>query len=334
MTLLENPQFGLCNFSVLTEIHEKGLSQSLFTEEVNMFSVTKRGFFTIVQQSEVMAREFLGVQRTIVGPGIRLRLPFLHKVQRVDLREGSEMLELQCFTKDNVPVHVEGTLFYKVFDPEKACFSVQNYLESVCQVGASSVRSVFGRLEYDKIIAERNVIISELVNVVGNSIHDWGVTCTRFEVQGFGPVSKEVARQLELQMEAERKRRENEINMLALVKTAEAQKVQAILKSEGELQSQKNVAEANFVATQRKADAEKYSQDMQLAATRTQLEELTKLLGSAEKASDFLIKQAQLNRLANIAKSSGHQTYFVPDGGLLPVSQTKMAGDLLEVKNQ
>ena len=128
---------------------------------------------------------------------------------------------MKAYTKDNVPVHASGTIFGKIVDAEKAAYEVSDVWSSVQAVGSSYARTIIGRFEYDKIISERNLLNEELMIVIGDSISNWGVQCTRFELQDFGPMNDSVARQLEKQMEAERARRENELNTLAKVRTSE-----------------------------------------------------------------------------------------------------------------
>jgi len=181
-----------------------------------------RNLFIVVNQSEIAYRQFLGMNRIKLEPGFRLKLPFLHQIDRVDMRERAiDFKGLNGFTSDNVPVSVNGTLFYKVVDAEKACFSVSNYWNAIASVGESTSRAVIGRFSYDKIISDRNQFNSELVKLIGKSIDEWGITCNRFEITEFAPQNKEVAKHLEKQMEAERSRRENELNTQAKVRTAE-----------------------------------------------------------------------------------------------------------------
>jgi len=79
----------------------------------------------------------------------------------------------------------------------------------VGKVGTSTIRSVIGSKEYDSINSERNEVNAALRTTIDGSIDQWGVQCTRFEIQAITPQSAQVAKQLELQMEAERLKRKN-----------------------------------------------------------------------------------------------------------------------------
>ena len=76
---------------------------------------------------------------------------------------------MHACTKDNVPVVVSGTLFYRIVDPYKACFEVQDYHSSVENVGMSSARAVIGTLLYDDIISNRHKLNSVLVEQIRDS---------------------------------------------------------------------------------------------------------------------------------------------------------------------
>jgi len=116
-----------------------------------MLTRVPRRTFTVVHQAEVAYREMLGSNRVRLEPGLRLNVPILHSIRRVDMREAMiKVPDLAAYTKDNVPVTVSGTLFYKPTDAEKACYEVTHYNTAVAAVGESSFRAVVGRFEFDQ----------------------------------------------------------------------------------------------------------------------------------------------------------------------------------------
>lgn len=281
-----------------------------------MFKILRRNLITVVNQGEICYREFLGTNRVKLEPGLRINVPVLHKIQRVDMREtGNEISNITAFTQDNVPVIVGGTLFYKVFDPELACFGVENYKNSVLAIGESTTRSIIGRFEYDQIIRERNDINKELINVICDSLKQWGVECTRFEIQDFKPQNQEVRKQLEQQMEQERKRRANELETLTKIRTAEGLKQEAILVSEGELISKKNLA-----------DAEKYSIETKTEALLNQIDTLKKILETNENVVNYLLENKRIEEFGKISLSQNKEVFFINPKGLVP--NTKIVGDI------
>jgi regulator of protease activity HflC (stomatin/prohibitin superfamily) len=281
-----------------------------------MFRVQKRSFITVINQAEVAYREFLGKNRVRLNPGLRINLPIFHNLYRVSLKEHFVGLDNQAaYTKDNVPVTVSGTVFYKVIDAEKVCFTIGQPVMAVKSVGESSFRSIIGKFTYDEIIADRNNINTEMLKVLGKTTVDWGINTTRLEIQNFGPQNQEVARQLERQMQAERARRENDLQAQADIRSAEGAKQIAILNSEGLL-----------IAAKNKSDAMKYELSATSSGLAEQIEGLARQFnGDTEKASAYLLEMKRLDHLEKLA-GTNNKVYFMPDNGLFPKS--KVISDL------
>ncbi len=276
-------------------------------------AVKSRNLFIVVNQSEIAYRQFLGMNRIKLEPGFRLKLPFLHQVDRVDMRERAIQFEkIHAFTSDNVPVSVGGTLFYKVVDAEKACFSVSNYYNAVASVGSSASRSVLGRFTYDKIISDRNQFNTELVKTIGKSIDEWGITCNRFEITEFAPQNKEVAKHLEKQMEAERSRRENELNTLAKVRTAEGDRDTLKLKSDAEFYQVKLEADSKAYSVEKNAEA----QAKQIQILKESFPNLTDV-----QMSNFLLEFERQKNLNAIATNNKNSVYFVDPRNMFPLQR-------------
>lgn len=282
----------------------------------------KRNFITIVDQGICAYRELLGSNRTRLEPGIHLAIPIVHKITAVDLRESRiPVEEITAYTKDNVPVVISGSLFYKIHDAEKACYGVQSYKSAIQAVGLSAIRAVAGQFEYDQMINSRGLINDSLGKTVGTDILKWGAECTKFEIANFEPKNREVARQLELQMEAERRRRENELNTQAAIRTSGGEKQSAILKSEGYLVSQENHAKAQFITSQKEADALKYTIDATTDALTRQLAEVSKMFaGNNEAAAQYILEQKRLEHLKALSQTS-NKVYFMDQKGMFPTAQ-------------
>lgn len=281
-----------------------------------------KGFFTIVPQSNVYYREFLGQNRIRLEPGIRICLPFFHQMHYVDMREeGKKIEDIHCYTNDNVPVMVGGYLFFKVIDAEKACFSISNYKPSVFSVGESAMRSIIGSMQYDEIIKQRNEINDLLVKNIGHSIENWGVKATRFEINEFKPNNLSIQKQLELQIESERKRRANELETQARIRTSEGEKQSAILLSEGHLIKVKN-----------EADGDKYMIDVRTKAMADQISILKEVCGSEELAINFILESRRIEEFGKLHCSSNKEVFFCDPKGLIPNS--KITGELLELSKK
>ena len=123
----------------------------------------QRSFFTIVHQGTVGIREFLGMNKVLLKPGIHWKIPIFHLFRYIDLREDKILInKAHAYTNDNVPVTVSGNLFFRVEDSMKATYSVTKFKEALAALGQSAVRSVVGTFEYDSIIKDRQKINQEL----------------------------------------------------------------------------------------------------------------------------------------------------------------------------
>jgi regulator of protease activity HflC (stomatin/prohibitin superfamily) len=267
-----------------------------------------RNFFTIINQQECAFREYLGKDRIKLEPGIHLRLPFFHTITKVEMREMRQPIDkIIAYTKDNVPVLASGSLFYKINNPQKACYEVVNFVDAMYAVGISAMRAVIGQFEYDEIVRERAAINTSLNKTIGTSVDKWGIQCTNFEVSNFEPQNIEIARQLELQMEAERKRRENELNTLAIIRSAEGTKQTNILVSEGEL-----------IKKQNEANALKYTVEIETSIMSQQIHEIAKQFnGNTKFAAEFLLEKERLKHLQQMALTN-NKVYFLDPVKTLP----------------
>ncbi|CAF4961972.1 unnamed protein product [Rotaria sp. Silwood1] len=226
--------------------------------------------------------------------------------------DGLTVEKIDAYTKDNVPVQLSAVLFYQVKNAYKACFDVANYGTGIRSVGTSSLRSIVGQFEYDQIIGDRNKINKEWLAVVGNSIEHWGVQTTKAEIQSFGPLDAAVAKTLEKQMDAERDRRQQELNTRAKVNVSEGEKQSTILNSEGNLIATKNLAEANLVTAQKQAQGNRYMIEQETLALTQQLQAITKELNNDHYlAVQYLLARRRFDELQAIANGNNNSTYFI-----------------------
>jgi len=287
----------------------------------------QRTFLTIIEQGKEGWRLSLGTNPTRLSPGLHINLPIYHELRKIDLRECSLAIsDLPGYTSDNVPVTCSGSLFFRIIDGYKACFAISDVENNIQRTGTSVMRSVLGAFSYDEVIANRNSLNDRLNVVIGDSIAAWGVKCTRFEVQTFKPANREVERQLELQMEAERNRRKQLLDTRALVNVAEGHKQRVILESEGHLEAKSNEADAKYKTVFREAEARKQQALMEASALAQQVEEIARSLSvtkdiidpEARKiALEKLIELKRLEQLKAIAESRNNSTYFFGDRSAL-----------------
>ncbi|KAF5310191.1 hypothetical protein D9619_010596 [Psilocybe cf. subviscida] len=262
----------------------------------------------------------LGRDPVKLTPGLNLNIPFYHEATVVDMRESSVNIpNLPAYTADNVPVICSGSLFYRVNDSYRATFAVSEVQKNVQNIGTSAVRSVLGTFTYDEVISDRNGLNTKLNKVIGSSIATWGVECTRFEIQSFQPANREVERQLELQMEAERNRRKQLLDTQAQINVAEGQKQRVILESEGHLAAKANEADASYKTLFREAEARQQQSLMEASALAQQVDHIARSLASnpdnvtpedRKLALTTLVELRRLEQLRAIANGQGNSTYF------------------------
>ncbi|KAJ6617546.1 hypothetical protein B0H10DRAFT_1878265 [Mycena sp. CBHHK59/15] len=284
---------------------------------------SRRTFLTIIEQGKEGWRLSLGRNPARLSPGLNINIPLYHSLQKIDLRESSISIpNLPGYTADNVPVTCSGSLFYRIVDGYKACFAISDVQNNIRNTGTSAVRSVLGHFTYDQVIGDRNELNRRLNIVIGNSIANWGVECTRFEIQSFQPANREVERQLELQMEAERNRRKQLLDTQAQINVAEGQKQRVILESEGHLAAKSNEADAAFKTVVREAEARQQQALMEASALAQQIAAVAQAVaapggaaGPSERAQALaaLVELRRLEQLRAIAAGKGNATYFFGD---------------------
>ncbi len=146
---------------------------------------------------------FVGVK----GPGLFFLIPFIDKMEKVDLRIVTQDVPPQeVITKDNVPVKVDAVVYYRITDPEKAIIEVENYRKATSEVSQTTLRGVAGASELDEILAEREKINDKLHQVIDESTDPWGIEVTSVEVKHV-EVPREMQRSIAQQAEAERTKR-------------------------------------------------------------------------------------------------------------------------------
>src|SRR6187455_11249 len=213
----------------------------------------------IVGQAEVMVIERLGRFDRIARSGLNLLIPFIERPRSIDVRYlesdvggvrkvvsgASARIDLReqvlnfpsqpVITKDNVTIDIDAVMYYRIADPQKATYSVQNLPYALETLMKTTLRQIVGEMELDSTLGSRDVINKRMREVIEEASLGWGVAVTRVELQAIEPPS-DIQQAMELQMRAERERR-------AAVTTAEAGKRAAILEAEGVRESQVRRAE-------------------------------------------------------------------------------------------
>jgi regulator of protease activity HflC (stomatin/prohibitin superfamily) len=141
------------------------------------------------------------------GPGVTYVIPLVEKMLRVDLRTVTMDIPPQdVITRDNVSVKVNAVLYFRVLEPNRAIREVENYLFATSQLAQTTLRSVCGEAELDKILAEREKINADLQAIIDQHTDPWGIKVSQVAIKHID-LPQEMQRAMAKQAEAERERR-------------------------------------------------------------------------------------------------------------------------------
>ncbi|MDX2251171.1 MAG: stomatin-like protein [Nitrospira sp.] len=207
----------------------------------------------VVPQQSAYVVERLGKYGSTLNAGFHILVPFIDVIRyRHILKESAvDIPEQVCITRDNVQVHVDGILYMRVLNPERASYGINDYQFALTQLAQTALRSEIGRIELDKTFEARTTINAQVVNELDKASEPWGVKVLRYEIKNITP-PKDVLNAMEKQMRAEREKRAliltSEGERDAAINQAEGQKQQVIKASEAKKQQQINEAEGAAAA--------------------------------------------------------------------------------------
>ena len=207
----------------------------------------------VVRQYEKGLVLRLGKYRATVDSGLTFLVPMIEDMIKVDMRERVINVEPQkVITKDNVSVTVDAVIYYRISDPVKATFEVQNFGYAATTLAQTNLRNLIGDKSLDETLTARDTINANLRNVLDEATNTWGVKVTRVEVQKIDP-PVDITEAMSRQMKAERDKRANILEAEGLKQSqilqAEGVKQSEILKAEGDAQARitRATAEARAV---------------------------------------------------------------------------------------
>ena len=207
----------------------------------------------VVPQQNAYVVERVGKYAGTLGAGFHILVPFVDVIRyRHTLKEQSVDIPAQvCITRDNVQVQVDGVLYLKVLNPERASYGISDYMFAISQLAQTTLRSEVGKIDLDKTFEELTNINTQVVTELDKASEPWGVKVLRYEVKSITPPG-DVLAAMEKQMRAEREKRAviltSEGQRDAAINTAEGDKQQAIKASEAQRQRQINEAEGQAAA--------------------------------------------------------------------------------------
>jgi regulator of protease activity HflC (stomatin/prohibitin superfamily) len=276
-----------------------------FLAVAGLFTLTSS--IKIIGQAEVMVIERFGRFNRVGRSGFNLLIPFIDRPRTIDVRvfdtdvngvkritAGSTAridLREPVITKDNVTIDIDAVIYYRVADPQKATYAIQNLPFALETLTRTTLRNIVGEMELDQTLGSRDTINRRMKDVIEEASIGWGVDVTRVELQSIDP-PRDIQQSMELQMRAERERR-------AAVTNAEAGKRAAILEAEG-------VRESAVLRAQGAAEA-------RLAMASAEAETIAKIRASLPpgEAAIYLLGLRYFEALPLLAQGKG-STVFLP----------------------
>ena len=220
----------------------------------------------VVQQSRAYVIERLGAFQAVWGVGRHFKIPFIDQVRKkVSLKEQvADFPPQPVITKDNVTMQIDTVLYFQITDPKLYAYGVENPMNAIENLTATTLRNIIGELELDQSLTSRDVINARMRSILDEATDPWGIKVNRVELKNILP-PRDIQNAMEKQMRAERERRE------------------AILQAEGQKQSQILVAEGEKESRILRADAEKTARIMAAEAEAQAIREVNQAMADALK---------------------------------------------------
>lgn len=260
--------------------------------------------YTVPEKHCVLVKRFNKFAR-VQTSGIRIQLPLIETFHTVPEWNGLavkdnvfiELMEQQTNTKpretqtkDNATVTANASVYWRIHDPEKACFNVDRLPQAMTDTALNALRSNIGRMELDEVLSERTTLNERIQEELIDSTENWGVKIRRVEIQELS-TDKDTRDSMRQQMDAERKRRAKVAEAKGKseyeIKVAEAEKEAAIARAEGEAK-----------ALQKLAKAEKEY----LKSLKEEVDD--------EQAAQILISQKFINGFDNISENESDKVFL------------------------
>jgi regulator of protease activity HflC (stomatin/prohibitin superfamily) len=268
----------------------------------------------VVPQQSAYVVERLGRYHATMNAGFHLLMPFVDVIRyRHSLKETAWDIAAQvCITRDNVQVGVDGILYLKVLNPERASYGISDYLFAITQLAQTTLRSEVGKIDLDRTFEERGTINTQVVSELDKASEAWGVKVLRYEIKNITP-PQDVLAAMEKQMRAEREKR-------AVILTSEGQRDAAINNAEGAKQQVIKASEAN--RQQQINEAEGQAQAILAVASATaegirRVAEAIRTDGGME-AVQLRVAEQYVEQFGNLAKNT--------TSVIVPASVSDMAG--------
>ena len=174
---------------------------------VILLFVAAISMFRVLREYERGVIFFLGRFERVKGPGLIIVIPILQQMVRVDLRTVvMDVPSQDVISRDNVSVRVNAVIYFRVIDSQKAIINVENFLQATSQLAQTTLRSVLGQHELDEMLANREMLNSDIQSILDARTDGWGIKVSNVEIKHVD-LNETMIRAIARQAEAERTRR-------------------------------------------------------------------------------------------------------------------------------
>lgn len=276
--------------------------------------------FKIVRQYEQGLIERFGEYKRTTGPGLQFVFPFIERIQRIDMREiVVDVPPQEVITKDNVVVTVDAVVYYQAVDPKSLAYNVQNFVLAATKLAQTNLRNVIGDLTLDEALTSRDIINTQLRDILDEATDVWGTKVVRVEIQRIDPPA-DVTQAMHRQMKAERDRRAN-------VTEADGEREAQILRAEGVKESRILEAQGQAGAIREVADAEAYQKRVVAEGEALAIIEVYAAIHEG-RPTDDLIKIKYLEALQGVANGTATKIFLPMEMGAI-MGALGAAGEML-----
>ena len=215
----------------------------------------------MIRQSNAVVVERLGKYYKTLETGIHLTIPFFDRVSApISLKEfGCDFKPQPVITKDNVTMQIDTVVFFQITDPKLYMYGIQNPLQAIENLTATTLRNIVGELELDETLTSRDTVNNKMRLILDEATDPWGIKINRVELKNILP-PRDIQEAMEKQMRAERERRESilraEGEKKSNILVAEGEKQAKILRAEADKESEILRAEGNKQATIAEAEGQ------------------------------------------------------------------------------
>ena len=281
-----------------------------------------------VPQNRAYVIERFGRYQSTKEAGLNFILPFIDRISaNRSLKEKAvDVPEQSAITKDNISLSVDGVLYFRVLDPYKATYGIDDYVFAVTQLAQTTMRSELGKMELDKTFEERDILNTNIVAAINEAAGPWGIQVLRYEIKDIVP-PQSVMEAMEAQMKAERVKRaqilESEGDRQSAINRAEGAKASVVLAAEAEKEEQvlRAEGEAKAIVAIASAQAESLRQVGKAAATE-----------EGQKAVQLDLATKAIEAKLAIAKESS--VVLLPDTGTDAASMVAQAMTVITTLNK